>query len=198
MVNAMHRLAFATTLGLAAVLGCSVHAQTAKPQKPAAAAPQSQAQAAPAVPTPTRLGAADSWVAYSSAEKGGQICYVVGQPAKTEPANIKRDPIHLLVTHNTADKTTNVISFIAGYKFKDGSEAPLAVGDKSFDLFTKDDTAWARDPATDKAIVAAMLKGKQAVIKGSSAKGTATTDTYNLAGFSKVIEDIDKACKVKR
>jgi hypothetical protein len=202
MVNVMHRLALAATLGLAALLGFSAHAQTTTPSKPVAAPPkiqaQAQPQAAPAVEPPKRLGAVESWVAYASTEKGGQICYVVGQPTKSEPATVKRDPIHLLVTHNTADKTANVVSFIAGYKFKDGSDAPLTVGDKSFDLFTKDDTAWARDAATDKAIVAAMLKGKQAVIKGSSAKGTATTDTYNLAGFNKVIEEIDKACKVKR
>jgi len=194
MVNVMHRLAIVATLGFAALIEPAADAQTTKP----AASPPQQAQAAPAVPTPKRLAAAESWVAYASTEKGGQICYIVGQPAKSEPANAKRDPIHLLVTHNTVDKTMNVVSFIAGYKFKDGSEAPLTIGDKSFDLFTKDDTAWARDTATDKAIVSAMLKGKQAVIKGSSAKGTATTDTYDLAGFSKVLEEIDKACKVKR
>ncbi len=51
---------------------------------------------------------------------------------------------------------------------------------------------------TDKAIVESMLKGKQAVIKGSSARGTATTDTYTLAGFGQVLAEIDKACKVKR
>jgi len=94
--------------------------------------------------------------------------------------------------------TCGVVSFVAGYGFKDGSAAELDVGGKKFNLFTKDDTAWARDAATDKAIVDAMLKGKQAVIKGGSARGTATTDTYTLAGFPQVLAEIDKACKVKR
>jgi hypothetical protein len=193
----MHRLAIAAALGVATVLAPQAHAQTAPkppPPQPGPSAPAPQA----ALPGPKRLGDADTWVAYSSAEKGGLICYIVGQPAKSEPATLKRDPIHLLVTHNTGDKTANVISFIAGYKFKDGSDAPLTIGDKTFSLFTKDDTAWARDAATDKAIVTAMLKGKQAVIKGTSAKGAATTDTYALTGFGKVLADIDKACKVKR
>jgi hypothetical protein len=195
MVAAMHRPAVYAALGVALLLAPPAHSQT-KTAKPAPAAP---APAAPSPPAqPQRLGAAQGWTAYSAREKGGQSCYIVGDPAKTEPANIKRDPVHLLVTHNTADKTTGVVSFIAGYAFKDGSPADLDVGGKKFSLFTKDDTAWARDAATDKAIVEAMLKAKQAVIKGSSARGTATTDTYTLAGFGQVLGEIDKACKVKR
>jgi hypothetical protein len=195
MLAAMHRPAVYAALGVAILLALPAHSQT-KTAKPAPAAP---AQAAPSPPgQPQRLGAAQSWTAYSAREKAGQICYIVGEPSKTEPTNIKRDPVHLLVTHNTADKTTGVVSFIAGYGFKDGSAADLDVGGKKFSLFTKDDTAWARDAATDKAIVEAMLKAKQAVIKGSSARGTATTDTYTLAGFGQVLGEIDKACKVKR
>jgi hypothetical protein len=195
MVAAMHRPAACAVLGAAILLALPVHSQTKAPQKP----PAMPAPAAPSQPAPPqRLGAAQSWTAYSAREKNGQICYIVGEPAKSEPANIKRDPLHLLVTHNTADKTNSVVSFIAGYAFKDGGAADLDIGGKKFSLFTKDDTAWARDAATDKAIVEAMLKAKQAVIKGSSARGTATTDTYALAGFAQVLGEIDKACKVKR
>jgi hypothetical protein len=102
------------------------------------------------------------------------------------------------VTHNTADKTNSVVSFIAGYAFKEASAVELEIGGKKFNLFTKDDTAWARDAGTDKAIVESMLKGKEAVVKGSSSRGTVTTDTYALAGFAQVLGEIDKACKVKR
>jgi invasion associated locus B (IalB) protein len=195
MVAAMHRGMIYAVLGVAILLALPVYSQTKTPPKQ----PAAPVQAAPSQPAqPQRLGAAQSWIAYSAREKGGQICYIVGEPTKSEPANIKRDPVHLLVTHNTADKTSDVVSFIAGYPFKDGSAPDLDIGGKKFSLFTKDDTAWARDAATDKAIVEAMLKAKQAVIKGSSARGTATTDTYMLAGFGQVLAQIDKTCKVKR
>ncbi len=187
----MHRTAFAAVLGVSGLLALPALCQSKSPAK-------QPAQTQPAAVQPQRLASAQSWTAYSAPEKSGQICYIVGDPAKSEPANVKRDPVHLLVTHNTSDKTNSVISFIAGYGFKDGSPAELEIGDKKFSLFTKDDTAWARDAATDKAIVESMLKGKQAVIKGSSARGTATTDTYALAGFGQVLAEIDKACKVKR
>jgi hypothetical protein len=194
MVTAMHRLGFCATLGVVVLLALPAQSQTkTPPAQPAAKQPAATVPAAP-----QKLGSAQSWTAYSAPEKGGQICYVVGEPGKSEPVGAKRDPVHLLVTHNTGDKTTGVVSFVAGYGFKDGSTAELDVGGKKFSLFTKDDTAWARDAATDKAIVDAMLKGKQAVIKGGSARGTATTDTYTLAGFPQVLAEIDKACKVKR
>jgi len=193
----MNRALIAAVLGLAGTLAAASDAQTSN--APAGRAPKvAQTQPPPAaLPTPKRLGGAESWVAYTSTEKAGQICYVVGQPNKSEPVGLKRE-VHLLVTHNKADKTTNVVSFVAGYKFKDGSDAQLMVGDKKFDLFTKDDTAWARDAATDKAIVDAMLKAKQAVIKGTPAKGAATTDTYSLTGFAQVVVEIDKSCGIKR
>jgi hypothetical protein len=194
---AMHRTAGLAVLGVVALLALPAHSQTKSPAKQPAAK-QAEATAATPPAQPQRLGAAQGWTAYSAAEKTGQICYIVGDPAKSEPAATKRDPVHLLVTHNTADKTSNVVSFIAGYGFKEGSAAELDIGGRKFNLFTKDDTAWARDAATDKAIVETMLKGKQAAIKGSSARGTATTDTYSLAGFAQVLGEIDKACKVKR
>jgi hypothetical protein len=43
-----------------------------------------------------------------------------------------------------------------------------------------------------------MSKGKQAVLKGVSQRGTGTTDTYVLAGFADMLGQIDKACGVKR
>jgi hypothetical protein len=191
----MHRLTFATTLGAAFLLALPALAQTPPAKKQPAKPP---AAAAPASPQPKRLSSTDGWTAYTSAEANGLICYLVGTPTKSEPANLKRAAIHVLVTHNTADKTSNVVSFVAGYPFKDASDADLDVGGKKFSLFTKDDSAWARDAATDKAVVEAMQKGKQAIIKGTSARGTATTDTYTLAGFAPSLAEIDKACKVKR
>jgi hypothetical protein len=197
MVVTMIRAYLIAFVSLAGLLVGAAHAQTSSSSATHQPKVAQNAAPAPALPTPKRLGGAESWVAYTSTEKAGQICYVVGQPSKSEPAGLKRE-VHLLVTHNKGDKTNNVVSFIAGYKFKDGSDAQLVVGDKKFDLFTKDDTAWARDAATDKAIVDAMLKGKQAVIKGTPAKGAATTDTYALVGFPQVIVEIDKSCNFKR
>src|SRR5229473_2905185 len=101
MVAAMHRLAFCATLGVVVLLALPAQSQTKTP--PAQPAAKQPAATVPAAPRPQKLGTAQSWTAYSAPEKGGQICYVVGEPAKSEPVGAKRDPVHLLVTHNTGD-----------------------------------------------------------------------------------------------
>jgi hypothetical protein len=145
-----------------------------------------------------RLGAADAWTAYAYSEKTGKVCYLAGEPKKSEPAGGKRKHPLAMVTHRPGEKIANVVSFVEGYPLKEGSEVSLDIGGAKFDLFTKGDSAWARTPELDKSIVEAMTKAKQAVVKGMPKKGPTTTDTYSLAGFAQALALIDKACDVKR
>jgi hypothetical protein len=39
-----------------------------------------------------------------------------------------------------------------------------------------------------------MKRGNQLVFKGTSARGTLTTDTYSLLGFSKALARLNQAC----
>ena len=147
--------------------------------------------------TSQRLGSADAWTAYVYKEKSGQVCYIDGEPQKSDPA-IKRKPPRATVTHRPDEKVANVVNFVEGYPLKEGSEASLDIGGTKFDLFTKGDGAWARTSDLDKMIVEAMAKAKQAVVKGIPQKGRPTADTYSLVGFAQALAMIDKACGVKR
>ena len=83
-----------------------------------------------------------------------------------------------MVTHRPDENVANVVSFVEGHPLKEGSEVSLDVGGAKFDLFTKGDSAWAPTAELDKAIVEAMTKGKQAILKGTPRrKGRPTTDT---------------------
>jgi len=128
----------------------------------------------------------------------GQVCYIDGEPQKSEPANAKRKPPRATVTHRPDEKVANVVNFVLGYALKDGSEVSLDLGGTKFDLFTKGDGAWARTSDLDKTIVEAMAKAKQAVVKGIPQKGRPIADTYSLTGFAQAMAMIDKACGVKR
>jgi len=159
---------------------------------------QAAAPTAPAAPTAHSLGQFDAWAAYASQDKTGKVCYLVGQPQKSEPTGFGRKPPSAMVTHRPVEKIDNVVSFVEGYPLKEGSDVSLDVSGSKFELFTKDDSAWARTSDLDKTIVGALAKGKQAVVKGVPQKGPPTTDTYPLAGFAKALAAIDKACGVKR
>lgn len=146
----------------------------------------------------SRLGGAQGWEAYADTVMGAKICYLIGKPSKSEPAGAKRSAIFASVTHRPGEKRLNEVSFTSGYLFKEGSEAELTIDGRKFSLFTDKEGAWTHDAATDKAVVEAMVKGRQAIITGTSARGTATTDTYTLDGFTQTLAEIDKACGVKR
>jgi hypothetical protein len=103
-----------------------------------------------------------------------------------------------MVTHRPGEKVYDVVSFVAGYPLKKGSDVTLDINGKKFDMFTDGDSAWSRTSNLDKEIVAAMAKGRTAVVTGTPEKGSPTTDTYSLAGFSRALALIDKPCDVKR
>jgi hypothetical protein len=157
----------------------------------------------PAYPLPAatpsqRLGTAEGWTAYTYEEKSGKVCFVTGEPRKSEPPHAKRRRPLAMVTHRPGEKVANVVSFVEGYPLREGSDVGLDIGGAKFDLFTKGDSAWARTAELDKAIVEAMARGKQAVVTATPQKGPMTTDSYSLAGFAQALAMIDKACEVKR
>jgi invasion protein IalB len=171
------------------VIANSVHAAEKKPNNIAPSSPATATQ---------RLGTAEGWTAYAYKEKSGQVCYLAGEPQKSEPKNAKRKMPRAMVTHRPDEKVANVVSFGAGLPLKEGSDASLDIGGTKFDLFTKGDSAWARTSDLDKAIVEAMSKGKQAVVKSIPQKGQPVTDSYSLSGFTQALAMIDKACNIKR
>ncbi|RMD63929.1 MAG: hypothetical protein D6826_03660 [Alphaproteobacteria bacterium] len=142
----------------------------------------------------TRLGDFGDWSAYKFKEKGNTVCYMASMPKKSEGKYTKRGDVYAIVTHRPAEKVRDEVSIIAGYTYKKDSEVKVIIGDRTFRLFTDKDSAWAPDAAADKALVQAMIKGRTMVVKGTSARGTLTTDTYSLNGFTKTYRTITKAC----
>jgi hypothetical protein len=149
-------------------------------------------------PKTQSLGTVGSWSAYASGEKSSRICYLVGRPQKTDSAGIDRKAPVAMVTHRPSENISNVVSFVEGYPLKTGSDAALEIDDKKFDLFTNDDSAWARTAELDRTIVSTLAKGRTATVKGTPHNGKPTTDTYSLAGFGKALALIDEACGVSR
>lgn len=146
---------------------------------------------------PQLVGTYGAWTAYTFQEGSGKVCYMASQPRKAEGDYTSRGDIFALVTHRPAENSNNVISIVAGYPYKEGSEVALSVGRTAFTLFTHGDRAWARTAQIDNQIAEAIRKGSEMVVKGTSQRGTQTTDTYSLSGSSAAYEAISKACNVK-
>jgi hypothetical protein len=176
-------------------------AATAKPKpkpapKPAAAAERHETPAA-AGAQPRLLGQYADWGAYTASPGGKKVCFAISKPASsvTNPPNRPRNPIYMFISTRPADKVSNEVSIIIGYPFKPGSEASAQVGSTSFALYTQLDGAWIKNAAEEAQMVDAMRTGETAVVKGESAKGTQTTDTFNLRGVSQALDRVAQECK---
>lgn len=144
----------------------------------------------------TSLGKFEAWEAFTYQASDSKVCYVFAAPAKSDASKkVRRSEIYFMVTNWPGKKVRGQPSTIIGYPFKEGSDVSLAVGDKSFSLYPVDDMAWTDKLETEKSILAAMKGGKSMTIKGTSARGTETTDTYSLAGLKTALAAIDSACK---
>lgn len=143
---------------------------------------------------PKLLATEGKWSAYSYVENKKTVCYILSQPAQDEGKYARRGEIYALITNRPSDGSKNVFSYIAGYPYKPGSDVIVEIDGSEFTLFTQDDTAWAPDAATDDKIAQAMAKGSSMVVKGVSARGTSTVDTYSLEGSGAAHKAMTQAC----
>ena len=181
-------------------------AAPAKPKpapKPAAAAatkPATPAAAAAAVAggvQPKLLGQFGDWGAYAASPGGKKICFVLAKPASSEtnPPGRPRNPSYMFISTRPADKVTNEVSIIIGYPFKPGTDATADVGSTNYALYTQQDGAWIKNATEEAHMVDAMRSGQNAVVKGTSAKGTQSSDTYSLKGLSQALDRTGQECK---
>jgi Invasion associated locus B (IalB) protein len=166
---------------------------TPTPAKPAA----KPAAAAAGAAEPTLIGQFGTWGAYTATPNGKKVCFALAKPAssKTNPPNRPRDPAYAFVSTRPAEKVTNEVSVMIGYTLKPGSESTLEVGGASYAMYTQGDGLWIKNAAEEERMVDAMRKASDVVVKGMSAKGTETTDTFSLKGLSQALDKLAQDCK---
>jgi hypothetical protein len=178
--------------------------QPARPAAPAPAKPAAtQAKPAPAPAPrggdaqPTLLGQYGDWGAYTASPGGNKVCFALGKPktTKLEPAGGKRDQSYLFVSNRPAEKVKNEVSVIIGYPFKSSSDATAEIGTAKFAMYTQNDGAWIKNVAEEARMVDAMRKGADMTVKGTSGRGTQSTDQYALKGLAQALDKIEQECK---
>lgn len=142
---------------------------------------------------PEQIGKSGSWSAMKFDENGSAACYILSEPSRKEGNYTRRGDVYVLITHRPAQNSFGVVSFTAGYDYKPDSSAEVEIDGQTFTLYTQGNTAWAQD-SDDPRLVDAMRVGKTMILRGTSARGTDTVDTYSLTGFGKALETIDTTC----
>jgi invasion protein IalB len=147
------------------------------------------------------IGTYGDWTAFTDREDGKPLCYIGSTPKKAEGAYTSRGATYILVSIRPAETSSAVVTVESGYSYKPDSKVNVDIDGTKFELYTrnrdkdKKGDAWAVGDDGDKALIAAMKAGTSMIVKGTSSRGTLTTDTYSLAGFTSALNAIGEACK---
>lgn len=146
--------------------------------------------------SPSLIGQFGGWGLYSASVGGRKVCFALAKPssATTKPAGRPRDPSYMFVTTRPNEKVRDEVSINIGYPFKPGSEGGLEAGGARFALYTQGDGAWIKNAAEESRMVDAMRKAAQAVVTGTSAKGTETSDVFSMKGLAQALDRAAREC----
>ena len=142
----------------------------------------------------TPVGRFGEWDVFTTGGKT-KTCYTLARPKERAPASLKRDDAYVFISNRPGENVQNEVSVIMGFAMKDGSEPSADIGGTAFQFVAKGANAWLKNPAEEGKFVEAMKRGSKLVVKASSSKGNATTDSYSLAGSSDALARIRKECQ---
>ncbi|MCH2164795.1 MAG: invasion associated locus B family protein [Marinovum sp.] len=107
---------------------------------------------------------------------------------------VRRGDVLFWVLYRPSENIKGQISYTGGYPFAANSTVTVEIGGAEFRLFTEGEHAWPESPEDDAKLVAAMKRGATAKVIGRSSRGTTTTDTFSLIGFTAMVDDAAKRC----
>jgi len=132
------------------------------------------------------LGVFDGWGAFRDAAP--VRCYAISRPVRSRGAAFAsianwpragaRNQVHIRLSRARDPR----------------AKVTLAVGERRFELMAGASDAWAPDPRTDAAIVAAMRSGRSMSVESLARGGGAFADTYALKGAATAIDAAAMGC----
>ena len=140
------------------------------------------------------LGDFRDWSSYAADDGTGTICFAMTKPRSSEPAADVSGEAYVYVTNRPAEDVVAEFNVAAGYTFRTGSTASVAVGGQSFPLFTQGDAAWLDDSAQAANLAAAIRAGSTLVVTGTAANGNQVTQSYSLSGATAAQQAIGAEC----
>ncbi len=153
-----------------------------------------------------RVAANSDWSVF--VESNPKQCWSVSAPKETlnqrngRAVAVRRGTTQLMVHHFPSKSVTGQVAFTSGYPFAEGTTVDLEIDGNKFVLLpgteetgeTHAEWAWPETEADDATIIAAMKKGKTAIVRGRSQRGTDTIDTFSLIGFTASHTEAAKHC----
>lgn len=146
-----------------------------------------------------QVAAKTAWSVFE--DQNPRECWAVSSPTETvnkkdgRVVAVRRGDILLMTFYRPGAGVKGQLAFTGGYPFASGSTVNLNVSGNSFELFTEGEWAWPASAADDAKIISALKRGADATLTARSSRGTQTSDTFSLMGFTAAVEEAEKRCQ---
>ena len=136
------------------------------------------------------LGVFSTWAAFR--DPSVPRCYAI---AEAEPSTLSRDfQPYATVANWPARRIRGQVHFRLSRELRANTRVTVRVGRTSFPLTPGKADAWARDAASDSAILDAIRKAESMTVYATDARGRRFSNTYPLAGAATAIDAATLAC----
>lgn len=136
------------------------------------------------------------WSVFVDDEAPDISCYAATAPTDTTsslPIRRRGDPL-LLVSTFPEDNVRNELSVNLGYQPRPDRPTVLKIGGATFNLIIDGEHAFLESPDENGAVMAALRRGRVAVVEATSRRGNEIEDTYSLIGFTAATERVNAIC----
>jgi len=131
-------------------------------------------------------------------------CFIVSKPTNWsaqrdgQAVTVRRGDIRFYISIIPGEQIASEPSYLAGYPLKQDAVVEMKVKDATINLYPNAEInaeyAWPR-PDDDTNLITAMRGGSEATVIGTSARGTITTDTFSLIGFTAAYDKAQEMCQ---
>ena len=136
------------------------------------------------------LGVFSDWGAFR--DPSVPRCYAIAEAA---PSRLQRDfRPYMTVASWPARRIRGQVHFRMSRELREGARVTLRIARRNYPMVGGKADAWARDPATDTAILAAIRSANSMTIFATDSRGRRFSNTYALAGAASAIDAATLAC----
>ena len=126
--------------------------------------------------------------------KENDYCFIGSLPIKTDiPEGKKRGKTYVLV-YRINKSPDAIVQIEAGYPYDPNKIVEVRIDKSLYKFFSEEETPETAWTDKDKEVIYAMKKGIELTISGISSRGTKTTDTYTLKGFTAAYNNLINEC----
>lgn len=151
--------------------------------------------ATPALANEPKLeGTFGDWAAYSRAEGGDKICYVISEPQKKVPSSVKHGDIFFMVSNWKSGQAKEQPSLMAGYPLRVKSPPTAIVGSARTRMYVSQNEAFIKDTSDERSLVKNMRAGANMRVSAMSSRGTAVSYDFSLKGVTAALKKAKASC----